>query len=427
MSRNGARALSGVVGTGLAIAVAIGPAAQAKTFTVERSAASGRGSLESALAAADRHLGKDRVEFARSVRGTIRVRGQLEIEAPVAIEGPGRNRLTLSGSGKDGSLIVFAPEGKGGEFALRDLSVRGAGITAKTAEGGVDVELDVVRTTLSGRGADATGVYLDGYYGGELKLSGSTVSGFTSGVGVDDGSARIEASAIQGNSEGVFGFKSFTRIHNSTISGNDEFGGASFSYYAGAAITKSAITGNTAVDSDGAGPRRAYGGGVSSPYMSSVRIVNSTVSGNAAVGPASRGGGVYGRVEIEASTITANTAEEGGGLFVDPAFDSGPITVEGSIVAGNSAAAGPDCAGSTPVTSLGHNLFGVACGETQPTDIVGVNPLLGPLADNGGPTRTHALLDGSPAIAAGADIGLKTDQRGERRGNPPDIGSFERR
>ena len=403
----------------------LAPSAQAKTFTVENAATSGRGSLKAALAAADRRPGKDRVQFARRVPGTIRVRGQLNVEAPVAIDGPGRKRLTLSGSGEDGSLIEFAPEGKGAEFSVRDLSIRGAGITARTLEGGVDVEIAVVGTKVSGRGADATGVDLLGYYGGELKLSRSTVTGFRVGVGVEDGTARIEASKIKGNGGGVSGFKSFTRIHNSTISGNDEFGGADFSYYAGATISKSAITGNTAVDSDGAGPRRAYGGGVASPYMSGVRIVNSTVSGNAAVGADSQGGGIFGNVEVEASTVTSNSAEVGGGIYAYHAQEPGPITIRNSILTGNSAPTGPDCAGET-LASLGHNIIGTPCGAVEPTDLVGLDPRLGPLADNGGPTRTHALLDGSPAVDAGEDVGLKTDQRGMRRTNPPDIGSFER-
>jgi hypothetical protein len=63
-------------------------------------------------------------------------------------------------------------------------------------------------------------------------------------------------------------------------------------------------------------------------------------------------------------------------------------------------------------------------------NLVGVNPLLGPLADNGGPTRTHALLPGSPAINTGSNpLGLATDQRGTGfprvSGAAADMGAYE--
>jgi hypothetical protein len=53
------------------------------------------------------------------------------------------------------------------------------------------------------------------------------------------------------------------------------------------------------------------------------------------------------------------------------------------------------------------------------------DPGLGQLDDNGGPTRTHALLPGSPAIGHGHPLGLKTDQRGVRRDTDPDSGAYE--
>ena len=65
------------------------------------------------------------------------------------------------------------------------------------------------------------------------------------------------------------------------------------------------------------------------------------------------------------------------------------------------------------------------CGAAGPGDLFAADPRLGPLADNGGPTRTRALLPDSPAVDAGTDAGLKTDQRGVARSTPPDIGAFE--
>ena len=105
-----------------------------------------------------------------------------------------------------------------------------------------------------------------------------------------------------------------------------------------------------------------------------------------------------------------------------------------TIIAENSAWTAPDCFGV--VNSLGHNLVGdgIACDfNTASGDQVGfqfpVDPKLGPLQDNGGPTKTHALLEGSPAIGAGdQESAPETDQRGVARpqGEGSDIGAYER-
>jgi hypothetical protein len=171
----------------------------------------------------------------------------------------------------------------------------------------------------------------------------------------------------------------------------------------------------------------------------SADIVNSTISGNRAVGDGDtpgRGGGIYSpysaRISVESSTVTGNRAQQGGGIAVPDG--GGKTTVESSIVAGNGAASGADCAifdVNGPVASLsrGGNVFGAAgCGpDHEPSDVLASNPGLGPLKMNGGPTATHALRKGSPAIGNALKPGPKTDQRGVRRGKHPDSGSFERR
>ncbi len=100
------------------------------------------------------------------------------------------------------------------------------------------------------------------------------------------------------------------------------------------------------------------------------------------------------------------------------------MTVANTIIAGNTAPTGPDLDGF--ITSLGHNLIGNSSGSSGfvAADLQSVNPLLGPLQNNGGPTETMAPLPGSPAIAAGSvaliPAGITTDQRGfahrQRRG-----------
>ncbi|MGH6961449.1 MAG: choice-of-anchor Q domain-containing protein, partial [Dongiaceae bacterium] len=108
-----------------------------------------------------------------------------------------------------------------------------------------------------------------------------------------------------------------------------------------------------------------------------------------------------------------------------------------TILAGNTVTFGsrPDLSGS--LASLGHNLIGNTSGGSgfHATDLLNVNPLLGPLQDNGGPTLTHALLAGSPAIEAGnpalpgsgGNACEAADQRGisRPRGLACDIGAFE--
>ena len=186
-------------------------------------------------------------------------------------------------------------------------------------------------------------------------------------------------------------------------------------------------------------------------------ISNSTISGNLTGNPGTGGsggtnglgGGILsaGNLTISNSTVTANnagTAGAGGGIRQS----AGTITLKSTIVGGNTALVGPDIEGT--VSSQGNNLIqnisGVTINETLDpgTNITGQSPLLNPLADNGGPTLTHALLPGSPAINAGDNCiteathcgnssipQLTNDQRGFNRLFPVngtvDIGAFESR
>ena len=181
----------------------------------------------------------------------------------------------------------------------------------------------------------------------------------------------------------------------------------------------------------------AYGGGILN-WEGTLTIVNSIISGNSA----NSGGGIYNRgtLTIANSTIFRNsTSSHGGGVF----NSSGTTNVSNTIIAGNSAtASGPDVAGD--FVTEGNNLIGNsddANGFTdgENDDQVGtgshpIDPILGPLQDNGGPTETRALLPGSPAVDAGDNTDVPaTDQRGipriidgDRDGTPSvDIGAFE--
>ena len=164
-------------------------------------------------------------------------------------------------------------------------------------------------------------------------------------------------------------------------------------------------------------------------------IANSTFSNNVA----SNGGGAInlvsgGSIRLVNNTIAYNTASSGGGLSSDQNPVGAP-TLQNNIVALNTATGGvsPDLAGAFATLSS-NNLIGVvdagSTGINASMNLVGVNPLLGPLAFNGGPTRTHALLALSPAINAGGNAfaaALATDQRGFFRisNGIVDIGAYE--
>jgi hypothetical protein len=207
-------------------------------------------------------------------------------------------------------------------------------------------------------------------------------------------------------------------------------------------IRRSTVAKNAVVSGEG----YAGGGGI----VNSGRLVvtESTISHNRVRGQnGGVGGGIVngfeygccgaGEVLLTASTITAN---ETGGMYacLDCERDGSAhtMTVRSSIVAGN----GRDCVGV--FASGGHNLIGRpgrSCAGFRhgfARDRVGsasdpISPRLSPLADNGGPTLTHALRAGSPAIdhAAPGPCDTRRDQRGVARpqGDRCDIGAVERR
>ena len=111
------------------------------------------------------------------------------------------------------------------------------------------------------------------------------------------------------------------------------------------------------------------------------------------------GGGIFFQnADLVNTTIADNAARTfGGGVF----GASGTFQFVNSIIANNSALSNPDCAGT--VTSLGHNLIGNISGcnfSPLASDLLNIDPLLGPLHGYGGPTKSHALLSGSPAKTA---------------------------
>ena len=190
-------------------------------------------------------------------------------------------------------------------------------------------------------------------------------------------------------------------------------------------IVRSTISGNTSSD---------VGGAIRS--LGTMRIENSTLSGNAATGW--HGGAIFqtdGDISIASSTIANNTAPEGAPstLFIGQ-FGGGfrpTLTLSDTIISGNRwYACERFASGATgAVISGGHNLMQDDSCNPAASDSIQSDAGLGGLADNGGPTLTHALSAGSPAIDAGGAASCPaTDQRGVARpqGAGCDAGAFER-
>jgi CSLREA domain-containing protein len=177
--------------------------------------------------------------------------------------------------------------------------------------------------------------------------------------------------------------------------------------------------------------RAILGGGILNESSNTLTVRNSTLSGNSA---RAAGGGIHnnspGTLTVRNSTLWGNSATEDFGTGGSISSNGGSATLKNTIVANSPS--GGNCSGT--VTNGGYNLdsdgscgFGTTNHSLSGTTDNPLNPQLGSLANNGGPTLTHALLAGSPAIDKGNSFGATTDQRGVARpqGAAPDIGSFE--
>lgn len=303
----------------------------------------------------------------------------------------------------------------------------------------------LIDTTVSGNAAPTAGGIANGR---TMTLIGSTVSdndASTSG-GIDNtGTLTLTASIVSGNSANDFTGGGISNtgaliVTRSSVRNNasSEDGGGIWTNGT-LTLTDSTVSGNTATD--------GTGGGIVNRGM--LTVTGSTISGNLAKGLDHGGAGIYttGTLALTNSTINGNQVNEfGGGVWNSGTLDinnvtiagnladrehngsgdgggvynsSGTITIENSIIGGNSDNGGeaPDCGGT--LTSQGYNLVQSTAGCTfvsAPGDITGQDPQLAALADNGGATQTRALLPASPAIdtANNATCAL-SDQRGAPR------------
>ncbi len=398
-------------------------------YQVQNNNDSGAGSLRAGIQGVYTCQGST-ITFAPSVRGVITLTtGELLIVRALNIIGPGANLLAIQRDPGASQFRIFEIIDFLGNPRF-PVTISGLTIANGFAH-------------INGGGESGGGIAnLDG----NLTVSGCVLSGNSGGTGPGGAIANynstltITHSTITGNTSnqsggGIYSKNGKVTIANSTISDNTGRGGGGISTHGpGGAfsdgseltITNSTISGNMAVGGN-------HGGGISN--LGALTIVNSTLSGNTA----SIGGGLnnsHGTADLIAVTITGNSASLGGGIS-----RGGPVNARSTIIALNTAPSSPDMNGT--LISKGFNVIGNSSGVTiQPgpaPDQVGVTAAelnLGPLQDNGGPTRTHALLTGSRAIDKGHSSDLTTDQRGLMRlfdhpipnasgGDGSDVGAFE--
>jgi hypothetical protein len=332
---------------------------------------------------------------------------------PTTILGTGANQLFISGNH---TTTVFSIS-SGATVALDNLTIE------------------------NGSGFEGGGIYNSGNLSiNDSTLADNTANSYGGAIYNYNATASINNSILNGNTAsysggGIYNYNATATITNSTLSNNRAgfYGGGIYNYdNATATISNSTLAYNAA--------NIMGGGGIYNTFLGTVHVNNSTLVGNTG----SYGGGIYnnsqGTLTVNDSTLADNTANNyGGGIY-----NSGTsATLGNSILAGNIAGNDPDVVG--PFDSLGHNLIGIVNGGSGfNDDLVGslaspLNPMLGSLANNGGPTQTMALLLGSPAIDAGSDALVPidpstgqpyaTDQRGSGyfriSGPSVDIGAYE--
>ncbi len=361
----------------------------------------GPGSLRDAIATTP---SGGTVDFQEGLTGTIvLMTGELAITKLLTIAGPGADVLTVSGNHASRVFNI------GATFTvdISGMTIADSGVS-NAAGGGIlnSGALTVTNSNLRGnRATSGGGIYNEG----TLTVTGSTLSGnngFAGGGIANAGSGTVI-------------------VTNSTLSGNSQGGGAGGAIYNAGTLT---VTGSTL-----SGNSASAGGGIVN--SGTLTVTNSTLSGNIA---GFDGGGIItssqGTVTLTSSTISGNTAnghmfgDGGGGIF----NNYGRLHTSNTIIAGNSSSAtGPDLFGD--LGSEGYNLIGnnqegsgFVASDLVGTPFAPIDPLLGPLQDNGGLTQTMALLAGSPALNAGdpGQLGVP-DQRGVVRTVGVNIGAYQ--
>ncbi len=430
---------------------------------------------DAALAAID----GDTINFDASISLITLTAGTVETTA-VNIIGPGASSLTITTTAAAGSYDLFSVEGIGdavisgltvtknrikslndGKFTLDGVTVSGStGAYGGALYAGNDGELEIIDSTFENNTATTEGGAVYIYNDNDATISGST---FMNNEAENDGGAifgeihynvTIVDCTITGNSAADDGGglaldnkkpDNVLSITDTTIDANDADLGGGLRIDAQdpliVSITNSTVSNNTAQTDAGIG--------FDDPGITAT-INNSTISANAALYGS---GGVYigsgSSLTVNQSTISANssagTSPEWGGGGIQLGDNTSVVTLSGSIVSGNSSGVAgaadfglySSLASDTASITATNSLIGEVDSRITvngTNNVSSTNPMLGALANNGGPTKTMALLTGSPAIDAGPNpvatfTGNEFDQRGAGYarvvGGLVDIGAFE--
>jgi hypothetical protein len=404
-------------------------------ITVTRTNDSGAGSLRQAVA--DICPGGT-IDFAPALNGQsiVLTNGNLVIGKNLTLLGPGPANLSVNGRHR--SRVFFINPGVTSVIA-------GLTITNGCADlGGSGIfnhqgSLMLSNCSVSGNGLDCAS-------GGGLYNSNGTVTVLSS---------RFDGNTAYSRGGGIYNKSGMLTLTSSTLSNNEGEGGSGTFDGAGLYNDGGTVTVNhCALNFNRTRNFNGSGGGIYN--LGTLSVNNCTLSGNrtsSEYGVTGRGGGIYsgGTLTINNSTLSRNSADvSGGGIDYE-----GTLNLNNSTFSGNEARfAGALQGGGTltishtllakfpegtnalifgNITNLGFNLSDdSSCTFFGPTDIVTPDAKLGPLADNGGPTWTHALLFGSPAVNAGTNsaiAGMTYDQRGPDSlrlfGGRADIGAYE--
>ncbi|MGH8567357.1 MAG: choice-of-anchor Q domain-containing protein, partial [Gammaproteobacteria bacterium] len=346
--------------------------------------------------------------------------------------------ITIQGNGSTITRAASAPAfgllavDNGRDLTLQDTTLSGGlGDQGGAAHIGFGSTLSLIRCTVTGNSASVRGGGVYGFANSTITLANTTVSanyGYQGGgVSNSTGTLTLTESTVSGNSAekrggGVYNTGTLS-VSNSTISGNSSsYGGGGVFSIGSATLTNSTVSGNSAYGVIN-GVRIGFGGGLSNSAIGRLTLTDSTVSGNSA---ANQGGGVYNRcgiVTLTQTLVSGNLSADIGPEVHNSGFCSSPgsINADAANLFGHAGYSG---------------VIGFAPGASDLVPAVPLAAILDPvLGSNGGPTTTHALVTGSPAVdvVPAAGCAVFTDQRGFTRPHDGDgdtvadcdIGAFE--
>ncbi len=370
----------------------------------------GAGSLREAITLANAAVGTaDTITFQPGLSGTITLASTLPtITEALSIIGPGAGVVSINGND-----------------SVRAITINGAGVFPVAISG-----LTITNSRVAGMGGAIYAI------DEQLTLDRVVIS-----------NSKADGTAFPTGTGGGVGLRGPATVHliSSTISGNTAGrNGAGLYFYSGGSllVENSTISGNTAGAANGGGGVYFFGtplsSGLPAGFVASTLIIrNSTIANNVT---SSAGGGLFlnvftgGTLLVQQSTIVGNSAGAttggGGGIRTS----GGTVTIQNSIVSGNTNATAADIS-SPGVTNINFSAIGDTTGSTPSgssgNNLIGAALLLGPLANNFGPTQTMLPQAGSLLIGAGSNAlippGLTSDQRGLARtfNTTVDIGAVE--